>query len=138
MQVYLGTSTNEKEIPKRHIHEINGSHNLGHLLVAVRLAGPLAGTPLSLVVLHGLELVTVVGVVECTLQSTLSTLTNAPPGKCSNQETSGSGSTAVDTDVGAFAQVGPFLGQGFGGLLLDFLLCGGVSTIEMLAICIQH
>jgi hypothetical protein len=63
-------------------------------------------------------------VIERPLQSSIPTLSNAEPCKCSNKKNTRHGGTAINTDVCPISQIIPFLRQGLCWLLIYYRLCG--------------
>lgn len=67
-------------------------------------------------------------VIERTLESSISPMSNTKPCKRTNKQGTHDGGAAINPDVSPFSQIIPFLGQGFCWFLIDRRLCGRVSA----------
>jgi len=109
--------------------------NLGDLAVAT--VSPLARFPVVLVVLHLGALYGVLVVAEGVFETALTALAQAVKTQCDEDEDPGGGGSDVDTDVGARAQIVPFLGEGL-GWVVDAVENGGISPIGWLVVFMRN
>lgn len=84
----------------------------------VATLSPLALFPIVLVIEHFGALVGKFGVVQGLCETTLAALAYTPPQESTDEGCTGNTGSDVDTDVGTFTKVIPFLGQRLFGLLV--------------------